>query len=80
MVMFCFSRCLVSQVGYCIKCPTDVFSHEDAQRNNRKDHQKFYDDCLVDAFDATTLQLKSNYECDIDSRDYRLFQALLAGW
>ena len=73
------------QIGYCIQCPSDVFRRESAGGNDETDHQKFYDDCLVDAFEEVTgnanavWQIKTNYTCDVDSRDYRYFQALLSG-
>ena len=41
--------------------------------------------CLVDAFEEVTVnntavwKVKTNYTCDVDSRDYRYFQALLSG-
>jgi len=74
------------QVGYCIQCPSDVFSGTQAKENNETDHQKFYDDCLVDAFEEVTVdgtavwQINADYTCDVDSRDYRYFQALLSGY
>ena len=74
------------QVGYCIQCPSDVFSSEFAKENDETDHQKFYDDCLVDTFEEVTVdgtavwQIKADYTCDVDSRDYRYFQALLSGY
>ena len=74
------------QVGYCIQCPSDVFSDTRAARNDEADHQEFYDDCLVDTFEEVTVdgtavwQINADYTCDVDSRDYRYFQALLSGY
>merc|ERR1711871_1275471 len=76
----------VAKVGYCIQCPSDVFSYQIAHLNDENDHKKFVDDCLVDAFEVVTVegtavwQLKTNYTCDADSRDYRLFQAGLSAY
>ena len=79
-------RSLALQVGYCIECPSDVFSSIYTLQNNETDHQAFYDDCLVDAFEEVTVnntavwQIKTSYSCDVDSRDFRYFQALLSGY
>lgn len=76
----------VAKVGYCIQCPSDVFSKTKADKNTKADHQKFYDDCLVDTLEEVTVdgtavwQIKADYTCDVDSRDYRYFQALLSGY
>ena len=77
------SVCLL-QVGYCIKCPTNVFSStlqgysDFDKKEDDKDHEKFYDDCVKIAFNAT--HLKDDYQCDASSTNYKLFEAMLGGY
>ena len=68
------------KIGYCIKCPSKVFSQKGAPNNDDTDHKKFYDDCLVNAFNASTSNLKSSFECDPTSEDYGLAKALIAAY
>lgn len=68
------------KAGHCIKCPSNVFRKPGTVNNDDGDHQKFYDDCLVNAFNTSTSEVKKDYQCDPAGDDYAKAKAFIAAY